>query len=142
MLKRFAKNENGQALVEFALITPLLILLLCGIIDFGWIFGNQLILNNAGRDTARYMAINYNDSAITGSSLSDKDAAATTYLTDQLGPGSRKEFDVIPTLTGLAPNQKIEIYASYKLQVLTPVLSTIIGDSFIEIDTETTMRLE
>jgi uncharacterized protein (UPF0333 family) len=41
MLKRIAKNEKGQAMVEFALIVPLLILLLCGIIDFGWIFGNQ-----------------------------------------------------------------------------------------------------
>jgi hypothetical protein len=136
MLKKFTRNEKGQAMVEFALITPLLILLLCGIIDFGWIFGNQLILNNASRDTARYMAINYD------SLDADKDAVATGIMLDRLGPGDRTEFDVIPTLSGADPERKIEIYASYKLRVLTPVLSTILGEPYIKIDTETTMRLE
>jgi len=136
MLKFITRNEKGQAMVEFALITPLLILLLCGIIDFGWIFGNQLILNNASRDTARYMAINYD------SLDADKDAVATGIMLDRLGPGDRIEFDVIPTLSGAVPERKIKIYASYKLRVLTPVLSTVIGEPYIKIDTETTMRLE
>ena len=32
------KRESGQAMVEFALILPILLLIVCGIIDFGWLF--------------------------------------------------------------------------------------------------------
>jgi Flp pilus assembly protein TadG len=140
MLKRFAKNEKGQAMVEFALITPLLILLLCGIIDFGWIFGNQMLLNNAGRDTARYMAINYDDA---GADEDAKDLTATDILTDRLGPGSHSNLDVDSILQYDANgNRKVQIIASYDLLVLTPLLSTILGDDTIRINTDTTMRLE
>lgn len=36
------RKEDGQAMVEFALILPIFLLILCGIIDFGWLFYNQL----------------------------------------------------------------------------------------------------
>jgi Flp pilus assembly protein TadG len=137
MLKNFTKNEKGQAMVEFALITPLLILLLCGIIDFGWIFGNQMMLNNAGRDTTRYMAINYDTLG------ADKDAAATTYLTDRLGPGTHNNFDVAVALTNdTNGDPKVTVSAFYDLPFLTPLLSTILGQPDIRIDTAATMRLE
>ena len=141
MLKRFAKSEKGQAMVEFALIVPLLILLLCGIIDFGWIFGNQLILNNAGRDTARYMAINYDIAA--GETAND----ATTLSTFQnrLGGGAylnNANLVVDSTLTGTGTNTRVTVTASYPLPFLTPLLSTILQKTTIDINTETTMRLE
>ena len=41
MLRRILKNEKGQSIVEFALVVPILLTLLCGIIDFGWIYSNQ-----------------------------------------------------------------------------------------------------
>jgi len=47
------KKEKGQAMVETALVLPLFLLILCGIIDYGWIFSNQLMLNNSSRDGAR-----------------------------------------------------------------------------------------
>ena len=59
MLRKFRKSEKGQAMVEFALLLPVLLLLLCAIIDFGWLYFNQLLLNNAAREGARYAAIHY-----------------------------------------------------------------------------------
>ncbi len=53
---RFLKDENGQAVVEFALVAPILLLLLCGIIDFGWIFSAQLATDNCAREGARFAA--------------------------------------------------------------------------------------
>jgi Flp pilus assembly protein TadG len=141
MLKIFAKNEKGQAMVEFALILPLLILLLCGIIDFGWIFGNQLILNNAGRDTARYMAINYNK---TGTD-SANDATAVSTFKDRLGTGNylnNSNLVVNSTLSGTGTNTQVLITASYPLPFLTPLLSTILQKTTMNITTETIMRLE
>lgn len=48
------RSESGQGLVEFALITPLLFILLFGIIQFGATFGGQVGLSNAAREVARY----------------------------------------------------------------------------------------
>jgi Flp pilus assembly pilin Flp len=47
-------EERGANAVEFALLVPILILLLFGIISFGWLFSQQLALNNAVREGARF----------------------------------------------------------------------------------------
>ncbi len=44
--------EHGQALVEFALVFPIFLLLLFGIIEFAFVFNAQLSLNYATRDAA------------------------------------------------------------------------------------------
>jgi len=47
------RDQNGGAAVEFALILPLLILLIFGIIEFGLLLYNEHILTNACREGAR-----------------------------------------------------------------------------------------
>jgi Flp pilus assembly protein TadG len=46
-------TDTGASAVEFALVVPLLILLVFGIIDFGGLFAQQLALNNGVRQGAR-----------------------------------------------------------------------------------------
>lgn len=49
----FKKKSDGQSLVEFALILPVLLLLIIGIIEFGWILNGQITLTNAAREGVR-----------------------------------------------------------------------------------------
>jgi Flp pilus assembly protein TadG len=49
-----ARGDDGAAAVEFALVVPLLLVLVFGIIDFGILFGQNLSLNNAARDAGRF----------------------------------------------------------------------------------------
>lgn len=53
-LKAVHKGSRGQALVEFALVTPLFFLLIFAVIQLGIIFGGQIALGNAAREVARY----------------------------------------------------------------------------------------
>ncbi len=54
--------RRGQTMVEFALILPLLLLLLFGIIEFGLIFHAWLTVENGARQAARYaVSGDYND---------------------------------------------------------------------------------
>lgn len=46
MFSKLKKSEKGQSIVEFALVLLLLLTLLCGVIDFGWIY-NQYSVENA-----------------------------------------------------------------------------------------------
>lgn len=50
------RGEAGQSLVEFALVLPLLLLLLFGIFQFGAVFNSLITLNAAAREGARLMA--------------------------------------------------------------------------------------
>jgi Flp pilus assembly protein TadG len=51
------RNERGQTMTEFALILPLLVVLLFGIIQFGIIFNNYVTLTDAARAGARTGAV-------------------------------------------------------------------------------------
>lgn len=52
-------NNRGASMVEFALVAPLLFLLLFGIIEFGVIMYDQVALRNASREGARQAALYY-----------------------------------------------------------------------------------
>src|SRR5262245_63982542 len=51
------RRSRAQALVEFALVSPIFFLLLFGIIDFGRYVYYVQILNNAAREGARYAIV-------------------------------------------------------------------------------------
>ena len=51
------RSQHGQAATEFALILPLLALLLFGVIQFGIVFKNYLTLTDAVRSGSRVAAV-------------------------------------------------------------------------------------
>lgn len=59
---KFHRNEKGQSLVEFALLLPVIMIILLGIIEFGFMFNAKITLNSAAREGARVYAIT-NDTA-------------------------------------------------------------------------------
>jgi Flp pilus assembly protein TadG len=57
---RRKSHDRGAAAVEFALIIPVLLLLVFGIIEFSRLYNEQISLTNAARSAARVMAIGNN----------------------------------------------------------------------------------
>jgi Flp pilus assembly protein TadG len=54
MSKRFNfKNQQGQSMTEFALVLPILVFLLFGVIQFGIVFNNYITVTDAVRAGAR-----------------------------------------------------------------------------------------
>lgn len=47
------KNQKGASAVEFAFIAPLLFVLLFGIVEFGFLLYDQVMITNASREGAR-----------------------------------------------------------------------------------------
>ena len=52
-LRRAARRDDGASAVEFALVFPLLVLVVFGIIAFGIVFAQSLALGNAAREGSR-----------------------------------------------------------------------------------------
>jgi Flp pilus assembly protein TadG len=53
-----ARDERGQSIVEFALVLPLLAVLMIGMIKFGILLNNYITLTNAVAAGARTLAVN------------------------------------------------------------------------------------
>ncbi|WP_241992785.1 TadE/TadG family type IV pilus assembly protein [Cryobacterium frigoriphilum] len=79
------RGERGAAAVEFALVLPVIILLVFGGFEFGRVYNVQISLSNAAREGARYMAIHHHDvGAVAATKSKTRDAAPSIapVLTD------------------------------------------------------------
>jgi Flp pilus assembly pilin Flp len=56
-----SRQQDGAAAVEFALLLPLLILLLFGFIQFGLAFNSRIQATNAAREAARLAVVGIDD---------------------------------------------------------------------------------
>jgi TadE-like protein len=56
-----ARKEKGAVAVEMAIVLPLLLLILLGIIEFGRVLNVQVSLTQAAREGARYAAIHHGE---------------------------------------------------------------------------------
>jgi Flp pilus assembly protein TadG len=106
------QSERGSAAVEFAILLPLLLMLVLGTIEFGRAYNAQITLTNAARDGVRVMAINNDPS---GARTAAKNAAGSvsSTITDAnitISPGTcskDKQVTVtikynLATMTGIA----------------------------------------
>ena len=53
------RNERGASIVEFAIVVPLFVLLVFGIIEAGWFFSQQVEIRNAVREGARIAVVDF-----------------------------------------------------------------------------------
>ena len=56
-IRNTRKNEKGQSLVEFALVVPLLLILVSGIEEFGRAWMTKNIMTGAAREAVRILAV-------------------------------------------------------------------------------------
>ena len=68
------RSEDGAQLVEFALVLPMLLLVVLGIAEFGFIFQRTEVVTNAAREGARI-------ASLPGYSTADVQARVAAYVT-------------------------------------------------------------
>ena len=56
---RMRRRQRGQSLAEFALITPVLLMLVVTVADFGRVFATSVEVEAAARDAAEFAANDY-----------------------------------------------------------------------------------
>lgn len=132
----FGKNEKGQAIVELAIAIPVLLLVLCGIIDFGWIFSNKMVITYCSREGARYGTVNaaaqYSQADIAQRVI----AVAPEYLKDHLVISVRYT-DVYDVRNG-----DVEVEVNYVVHALTPVTGIFFDNQEVELTAVSIMKVE
>jgi hypothetical protein len=80
-LRGLVHGEEGQNLVEFALLLPILLYILMGIIQFGLIFAVYVTINNSVREAARWGSIYVYDNTVTNT---NNDTARNNGMIDRI----------------------------------------------------------
>lgn len=109
-MRRATRTERGAAAVEFALVVPILILILIGIVNFGFVLAQQISLNNAARQAARYAVV---DGRTCGDIKTEgKSAAETVGMNSSQVPTpviTNCGADTVKPCAGSAPNTNITV---------------------------------
>lgn len=126
--------SRGQALVEFALVLPLLALLLVMAIDFGRVFFGWVSLTNAARIGANYAG--YTPNLLTNASERDD---FETLLRDaiagcELSPADLNDAAYDPVFTDMDGDGKdngwgdhVTVTISCEMHLITPLAGAIVG---------------
>ena len=142
-LKIIPFDQKGAAAVEFAIILPLLLMLLFGIIEFGIILYDKAMITNASREGAR-AGILFVQGGETVVELNQKISDAV----DKYCSGHLITFEdsttpnIIPQTTkpGEGSNLTVTVTYQYKFLVLPDFFTGIIGN--INLSAQTIMRME
>lgn len=132
-MKNLFRNTLGQSTVEMALVLPILLILLFGIFEAGFLFEGYLELENAARDGARYASIN---------STNFDSTTATSWGTTNLPPKLANDLVMIDSTKvtislAKSVNSDVCLTLTYDLPLMTP----LIGDLIATDKTNNTIRL-
>ena len=63
-MSRSKRDDRGAAMVEFAIVLPVLLLILLGIIEFGRAYNAQVSIQAAAREGARELALRHSSTEV------------------------------------------------------------------------------
>ena len=130
-------NERGAAATEFALLLPVFLLILFGIIEFGMIMYGREVVTNAAREGARAGIVQGPPKRTSG----DITTIANNYLT---GTGvNQADVTFTPAGVGLASPNTLTVTAVYNYNFLIPYIPNVLGvPNPLVITTQAVMRHE
>ena len=130
LLARRDPTSGGQSLVEFALVLPILALLLFGVIQFGIIFGGYNSLINSVREAARYGSVCVGGPSTCGQATADYtgtkiQASGFAYASAANGQVEYQSYQE-PATTGQW-NIRMRVSGCVKTVLFIPLIGNIIN---------------
>ena len=136
-MSQHSRRERGASAVEMAMVAPFLLILLLGIVEFGFLFGEYNELRHAVREGARYAAVSEPD--LNGDSVIDEDDVIQK-ICDSMGLGA-PTIDIVLSRTGDAIGDVGTVTVTLDAESLSgaPIISIFVPD---ELENTATFRLE
>ncbi len=110
------RGEKGQALVEFALLVPIFLMLLFAIVDFGMGFHSWITVTNSAREGARLGAVQATEQQIIDrvhdtADLIDEDTNMSVVVVNAYPDGQQGE--------------SVTVTVDYNYDLITPLASLV-----------------
>jgi Flp pilus assembly protein TadG len=130
MKHRRIQDERGQTMVEFALVIPVLFMVLFGIIQFGILYNDYVTVTDAARVGARKGAV----SRTTANPAGLAEAAARNAASGL----NQAALDVLITAPVWSPGADIKVELTYPYSIKLFGMALVTG----ELESATTERIE
>jgi Flp pilus assembly protein TadG len=134
--RRRCGGDGGAALVEFAIIVPVLFVLIFGIIEFGWAFFQQLDVRHGAREGARLAAVNYKTTA--SPTPADQVTQIVNETCSRMDSGDSVTVEV--TRSGAAVGDELTLTIEKPLDQLTGFLAPFLNS--VDLHSTVNSRLE
>ncbi|MFD1735257.1 TadE/TadG family type IV pilus assembly protein [Bacillus salitolerans] len=125
------RNEKGQSLVETALVLPILLLLIVGIIDFGRVLYFYSHLQLATQETARLGGLGKTDIEITD--------FARDYI--DIGDPAQLSITITPNQASRTSGDYVTVNLEFPVTLITPIISSLVPNP-VRIHADSTIRVE
>ena len=125
--RQFPKRTDGMSAVEFALLLPVMLLIVCGIMDFGNLYFQLHIANEAAREAARLGAI-----------TKQNQTTVQATIRSEYGNSLTLTFRVNPPATGGTADATV----TNAVTILTPVISQLIPNNPTTVTGHSVMQVE
>lgn len=131
MPRKISKSSPGQALVEFALVLPLFLLLIFAVVEISNVGYSYVTLNNAVRSGARVASLGGLDSSIRNTVTTSSPLFDVNFLNVTISPNEANRRS----------GSEVNVNATYEVHLTTPVLSQVLPNPVI-IQSSLSMRIE
>jgi len=137
--------ENGQTMVEFALIAPLALMLICGVTDYGRLFFVQASLEDAVQQAGRYASTGNSQSGLTR--LQSIEAVLQQAAVDVNIPIQNIQISSLTNgswVSGSAggPGDTVAITVTMGMKLLTPMIGRYFPNGTYTFTASTTFQNE
>jgi len=137
------RRVYGQSLVEFALICPVFVMMVMGVVDFGRVFYTYEALANATREGARYCALHAHDTW-----ASNQSSATSSRVIGELN-GTVATPSVYGSAVGqpacdtaIASGSTVTVSASTTFTPITPLIANLSPGGTINVTASATMLMQ
>ncbi len=128
---RGIEDKRGQSTVEFALVLPVLLLIVFGIIEFGFILNAYVTVISSAREGARY--------GITGDIEEDQIIQRVKNAAGMLDTTTEGKFSV--TVNKNEADGELTVAVTYNVDILDPIMGAILGAT-VPVNAKITMAME
>jgi len=135
---RRMRHDGGASAVEFAIVSIVLILLLTGIVQFGYTFFQYLEIVHAAREGARWASLGVDPGSVGDpESVRGRVAAAAPGLAPGLTDAQIQIGE-----ESVGGQVAVTVQVEYESPVFVPMIGDIVGGSAIPLQSAATLRME
>lgn len=129
-MKSRQHRERGASAVEMAMVAPFLLIILLGIIEFGFVFGQYNEVRHAAREGARYAAVGNIETDTDADLDIDADDIKNTICNVINLSNANIQIDIDLLTTGdIGENATVTVTAHTQSLSGAPLISTFVPDS-------------
>lgn len=129
------RSESGQSIVELAITLPLVLLLICGMLEMGWLASTRQVMDTITREATRAGIVATTASEGTTAVNNTIASRKPSYLTGTIGV----------TVTFSNPSSikdgNITVTTEYELPTLTPLTEFLAPDGTYHVESTCTMKM-